>query len=240
VAEAANLITKLLPKMFQQLLPLPVEMMTSLEGRIAFSYEELPVILLMALWSVGRGTECIAGRLGDGTMEMLLAQPVRRVAIVASHSGVSLVGVMVVAGCSWVAVYLALGVIEFEVPAPAATYLPAMANLLALGVCLLGISTLASALTASRGRAVGIVIGFYIAELTCKIVALMLNKHDWLHKLTFLSAYEPTFLTVGLHTNPDQYWPLFWQYNGALAAIGLVAWSIATTIFCHRDVPAPV
>ena len=35
-------------------------------GASAFSYEELPVILLMGLWTVTRGSDCLAGRVGSG------------------------------------------------------------------------------------------------------------------------------------------------------------------------------
>ena len=62
----------------------------------------------------------------------------------------------------------------------------------------------------------------------------------WLKKLSFLAAYEPTQLTIGLQQEPAETWPIFWQYNGLLIGLGLAALAIAATIFCHRDVPAPL
>ena len=62
----------------------------------------------------------------------------------------------------------------------------------------------------------------------------------WLKKLSFLSAYEPTILTIGLHSEPEAHWAMFWQYNGLLLGLGALALIVATTIFCNRDVPAPL
>ncbi|HCK40321.1 MAG TPA: hypothetical protein DHW22_01675, partial [Planctomycetaceae bacterium] len=64
-AEAVGLFNKMLPDFFHKLLPVPIDMIATLEGRVVMGYEELPVGLLMALWTVTRGTECLAGRLWD-------------------------------------------------------------------------------------------------------------------------------------------------------------------------------
>jgi len=238
--QATVLFTKMMPDFIKKLLPVPFEVIATLEGRITFGYEELPVGLLMALWTVTRGSECLAGRLGDGTMEMLLAQPVRRLTLVTSHVGVTLLGVALISLSAWSATALGILTIDFKEPTSAATYFPATANLFSVGIFMAGAATLASALARTRAQAVAIFVAFYVIEITCKIIGLMSSQMVWLKKLTFLSAYEPTILTIGLHNEPAEHWPLFWQYNGLLVGLGLAAIALAATIFCHRDVPAPL
>jgi len=234
------MFAKVIPEFIQKMLPVPIEVIATIEGRISFSYEELPVALLVALWTVTRGSECLAGRLGDGTMEMLLSQPVRRLTIVTSHVAVTLLGVGFISLMAWLATALGIATIEFGESTSATTYLPAAANLFSLGVFMTGAATLASALGRSRAEAVAIFVAFYVIEFTCKILGLLASSVSWLTKLTFLSAYEPTLLTIGLHKEPAEHWLLFWQYNGLLLSLGIVTIALSATIFCHRDVPAPL
>jgi len=238
--EAIGMFTKVIPEFIQKMLPVPIEVIATIEGRITFSYEELPVGLLVALWTVTRGSECLAGRLGDGTMEMLLSQPVRRLTLVTSHVAATLLGVGLISLVAWAATAVGIATIDFDEPSSAKTYLPALANLLSVGVFMAGTATLASALGRSRAQAVAIFVAFYVIEITCKILGLLASKMAWLKKLSFLSAYEPTLITIGIQNEPAAYWPLFWQYNGLLIGLGAAAIAVAATIFCHRDVPAPL
>jgi ABC-type transport system involved in multi-copper enzyme maturation permease subunit len=238
--EAIGMFAKVIPPFIQKMLPVPIEVIATIEGRITFSYEELPVGLLIALWTVTRGSECLAGRLGDGTMEMLLSQPVRRLTLVTSHVSVTLFGLGLISLAAWLATAVGIATIDFDEPTSAQIYLPALANLLSVGVFMAGAATLASALARSRTHAVALFVAFYVVEITCKILGLLASKMAWLKKLSFLAAYEPTQLTVGLQQDPTATWPLFWQYNGLLIGLGMVALAIAATIFCHRDVPAPL
>ena len=238
--DATPFIAEMLPEFIKRLLPVPLETLTTPEGRISFGFEELPTLLIMALWTVARGTECLAGRLGDGTMEMLMAQPVRRISVVLSHTSVTLLGVIVLTLLAWIGTVMGATTAGFHEAAPLATYLPATLNFFCLGIFFLGSSTLLSAMVRSRGQAVGLFVGLFVVQLVCKIFGLTLPAQGWLMKITFLSAYEPTLLTVGLQSDPGLYWPLFWQYNSVLAGLGVLAALIATTIFCQRDLPAPL
>ena len=239
-AEAANMFTKIMPDFFERLLPVPIDTLVSVEGRVAFGFEELPALLLLALWTVARGTECLAGRLGDGTMEMLLAQPVRRLTLITSHTSVTLFGTALVTLAAWLGTAAGIATLDFNEPTHAVTYLTAASNYFSLGIFLIGAATLASAVARSRAQAVGIFVAFYVVEFTCKIFSLMMPERPWLKQLTFLTAYDPTFLTVGVEKEPAEHWPLLWQCNGILLALGLLGLAISATIFCRRDVPAPI
>jgi ABC-2 type transport system permease protein len=227
-------------QIFQNLLPVPIEDLAAPLGRVAFSFEEFGLVLLMGLWGITRGSDCIAGRLGAGTMEMLLAQPIRRVTLVTSHTLVSLVGVVVITAASWLGVRLGLAVSKFEEPPHWTEVAPAVVNFVGLGVFIVGAATLISALVRTRGTAVGLVIGFYVVEMTFVVVGRISQQFEWMKWLTILTAYEPTLLTLGLARDPAQFEPLFWQYNACLFGLGALLLMMSAAIFCHRDVPAPL
>jgi len=227
-------------QIFQGLLPVPIEDLASPLGRVAFSYEEFGLIMLLGLWTVTRGSECIAGRTGAGTMEMLLAQPIRRLTLVTSHTLVTLLGLVIITIASWYGIALGLMFGEFEDPPAWTQIAPAVLNFLALGLFVTGAATFVSALVRTRTHAVGLVIGFYVVEVTFMIVARLSNRFEWMKWLTILTAYEPTLITLGLARKPDVYWPLFWQYNAWLCGLGGLLLVFSAAIFCHRDVPAPL
>ncbi|MBA4105447.1 MAG: hypothetical protein C0485_06785 [Pirellula sp.] len=227
-------------QIFQGLLPVPIEDLASPLGRVAFSFEELGLLMLLGLWTVTRATDCLAGRIGAGTMEMLLAQPVRRLTLVTTHTAVTLGGVLAMGAASWLGVKFGLQFSKFE-EAPEWTKLaPAAVNFVCLGVFITGAATLVAALVRTRSQAVGMVIAFYVVELMLMIIGRLNDRFAWMNRLTILSVYEPTLLTIGLNRDPSVYWPLFWQYNATLLGLGVAALALAATIFCRRDVPAPL
>lgn len=225
---------------FSKLLPVPIEELASPLGRAAFSFEEGPVILLLGLWAVTRGSDCLAGRLASGTMEMLLAQPLRRITLVTSHTAVTLVGVLLLGAACFAGLAVGLATSEFDPTPPLRALIPGVINYLALGAFLAGGSTFASAVSRTRAQAVAAVMGFYVVELAFMILGRLSPSAAWLANLTILSAYEPTKLTLELSRNPAAHWPMFWQHNGVLFGLGALLWAVAATIFCRRDVPAPL
>jgi ABC-type transport system involved in multi-copper enzyme maturation permease subunit len=227
-------------KFVEDLLPVSIEELASPLGRAAFSFEEGPVIVLMALWTVTRGSECLAGRIGAGTMEMLLAQPLRRITLVVSHTLVTLGGIVAIGAAGWMGLAMGLSISEFDPPPPASRLAPGVVQYIGLGVFYTGAATIASALARTRSQAVAVVIGFYVVELALMIIGRLSPSAAWLEWLTILSAYEPTFLTLGLNRDAATHWPLFWQYNAWLFGLGAAGLALAAAFFCHRDVPAPL
>ena len=130
---------------------------------------------------------------------------------------------------------------------------PGAINLLSLGICLAGISTLVSACDRYRWRTIGIVSAFFVSQMIFKIVAVAIDGMDWLVNFTILAAYEPQrFISIAAN-EPAQTWALQLVdshgkvldlgplgYNLILLGIGLVAYLVAGVIFHRRDLPAPL
>jgi ABC-2 type transport system permease protein len=238
----------------------------------------------MSLWAISRGSDCISGEIGRGTMEMLLAQPVGRIQVLWSASAITIVGTALLALASWLGVYVGIQTTLVEEPAPAATvtipwfglelpnplakketqlvamrdrveaawFAPAAFNLFSLGIFGAGLSTLLSACDRYRWRTIGIVVGFYLVEMTLKIVGRAAEHLAWLGRWTFLTAYEPErFVSVAVK-DPELAWAVWmrnaqgvWElgplgYNLILLGLGFAAFAGATVVFRLRDLPAPL
>jgi ABC-2 type transport system permease protein len=269
---------------FERFFPVPFEQLFTYAGRIALTYDEPIVIVCMSLWAIARGSDCISGEIGRGTMEMLLAQPVSRIQVLWSQSAVTIVGTALLAIASWLGVYVGIQTTMVEEPAPtttltvpwfgielpnplakdemqrvpmrdrveAAWFVPAAFNLFSLGVFGAGLSTLLSACDRYRWRTIGIVVSFYIVEMTLKIVGRAAEHLAWLGRWTFFTAYEPErFVSVAVKDSqlawaiwvrdPQGLWELGpLGYNFILLGIGLAAFAGATVAFRVRDLPAPL
>jgi ABC-type transport system involved in multi-copper enzyme maturation permease subunit len=224
----------------EQFLPVSVEELASPLGRVAFSYEEFATVVIMAMWCIARGSDCLAGRVGAGTMEMLLAQPLRRLSVVVSHTAVTLAGVAAIALAAWAGVALGLTLSAFDEPPAWSKFGPATFSYVGLGVFITGAATLTSALARTRAQAVGIVVGVYVVEIIFMIVGRTSQRFGWLSWLSILTAYEPTMLTLRLEGGSDAAWTMYGQYNGCLFGLGALLLALAAAIFCRRDVPAPL
>jgi ABC-2 type transport system permease protein len=101
---------------FERFVPVPFEQLFTYPGRLALTYDELIVVMCVVIWAIARGSDVVAGELGRGTMEMLLAQPVSRVRILVTQSAVTVVGIAILATASWLGLYVGIQVTSVEEP----------------------------------------------------------------------------------------------------------------------------
>jgi ABC-2 type transport system permease protein len=132
-------------------------------------------------------------------------------------------------------------------------FLPASANLFALGAMMAGFTTLMSSWDRYRWRTIGIVTGILVAQLLLKVAGLAVERWHWLIYLSVLSAYEPEVHVRMASTTPDAYWTLFsadaqgnWTGFAPLAhdllllGVGTASYLAAALVFTRRDLPAPL
>jgi ABC-2 type transport system permease protein len=223
----------------QGLLPVPIESMATPTGMIAVAYAHPIVLFTMTVWAIARGSDAVSGEVDRGTMEFLLAQPIRRWSVVAVAGVVTSAGAVLLGGVCWLGTWLGIYLVKSE--ARASSFLLPAANLAALAVFLGGLATLVSSFQRYRWRAIGWMGGIYAVELILKVAAQMLQSSgeetaylgDWLLLTTFFAAYEPERFV--------QWQPaLALQFNGLLLAMAAAAYVGAGIVFCRRDLPAPL
>ncbi len=96
--------------------PVPFEHLVTYTGRVAMAYDEPILLLCVFLWVIARGSDCVSGEIGRGTMEMLLAQPVSRIQVLWSQATVTLAGLALLALTSWLGLYLGVHTNTIEEP----------------------------------------------------------------------------------------------------------------------------
>lgn len=111
-------IARNLPELVQRLSPVPLERLVSYPGLIGFTYEEPIVYLIMAVWTVSRGSDSVSGEISRGTMELLLAQPIGRVRYLMIHTFVTVVGIIILAVAAHVGTRVGVETARIKVPAP--------------------------------------------------------------------------------------------------------------------------
>src|SRR5688572_17770573 len=73
-----GMLLNLVPAEWERLSGVPFKDVATPAGRIALAYVHPVILFTMVVWSIARGSDIVAGELDRGTMEILLAQPVRR------------------------------------------------------------------------------------------------------------------------------------------------------------------
>ncbi len=241
-------ILRLRPAFVEKLSPVPWDELASTLGRLAAGYNEAIVVLILTAWSIGRGSDAVAGEVGRGSMEMLLAQPVRRITVLAAQATMTLLGAVALAAAAWAGTMLGVATVKLEDPIDGAVFAPAVLNLLALAVFLAGMSTLASALSRYRGRVIGFMCAVYVFATVARIISRVNDYWTWLKYLSFFTAFEPTLVVL----REDRAWCFFLRdaqegfllgglgYSGLLVGLGALGYLLAAIVFCHRDLPAPL
>lgn len=103
---------------YERFSPVPFEQLFTYAGRIALTYDEPIVVVCVTLWAIARGSDCISGEIGRGTMEMLLGQPIRRVQVLWSQASVTIAGIAILALTSWLGLYTGIMTNSIQEPAP--------------------------------------------------------------------------------------------------------------------------
>jgi ABC-2 type transport system permease protein len=199
------------------------------------AYIDPLVIFTATIWGIARGSDAVSGEIGRGTMELLLAQPVRRVTVLATQASVTIAGAALLAACCWLGTWMGLVTVGIQ-GVSSRVFVPGAANLFALTVFLAGVTTLFSSWETYRSRTIGLAGALFMISLIIKVVARMAPQLDWLLYFTFLAAYEPQVMIV----RPDEAWAISLRYDGVLIGLGAVGYIGAAVIFCRRDLPAPV
>lgn len=225
-----------LPKEFQKVSPIPMADIATPAGRVGLSYVDPVAIIAATAWGIARGSDAVSGPLGRGTLEMLLAQPVRRTSVLFVQAAVTTLGAAMIGLYSWTGTAVGLATVDLKADISPLLYVPAAANLAALAFFMAGVTTMLSSFDRYRWRSIGISAGFYVISLIFKLVARMATGWERLIYASFLGAFEPLLFI----NDAENGWRFALQYNGVLVGLGITAYTVAAMVFCKRDLPAPI
>ena len=107
-------ILELLPQDWRRFSPVDFEWLISYLGRTALTLDEPKIMLLIAAWTIVRGSDVVSGELNRGTMEMVLAQPISRVRVFLQHAILTTFGLVMLVALVWLAMSIAVWTTPFE------------------------------------------------------------------------------------------------------------------------------
>ncbi len=231
-----NVLLQAIPKDWQRLSGVPFSEVATHAGRVALAFVDPVIVLAATVWGITRGSDAVSGQLERGTLERVLAQPVHRRAVwitqAAATSAAALLLCCVLAAAVWGAVSMG----PWAGKVDPSRFLPPVANVFGLMVCMAGITACVSAFDSYRWRTIGILAGFYVVSLLAKLIGRLSGVLGWVGYLSVFNAYEPQRL-VG---DAAESWRLLAEYDAILLGVGVLAYVVGGVAFCRRDLPAPL
>lgn len=231
-----DVLLKVIPDDWQKLSGVPISEVATYAGRVALAFVDPVVVLAATVWGITRGSDAVSGPLERGTMEMLLAAPVRRSAVFLTQALATTAAAAVLAGVLLAGVWSAVALGPWAGKVEPWRFVPAAGNVFGLMVCMAGIAACVSAVDSYRWRTVGVMCGFYVTALLAKLVGRLSDGLAWVGYLSAFNAYEPQRLVGG---GPES-WALLVRYDAVLLGIGLAAYLLGAWLFSRRDLPAPL
>jgi ABC-2 type transport system permease protein len=229
-------VLKHMPEYWKRLLPVSVESVSTYTGRVAIGYDHPVVVFGIAFWAIARASDAVSGPLGRGTMEIVLAQPVRRTTVLAINAAMTTLGSAAIAAANWLGTFTGLVIFRKMHEIPALPYAGCALNLFAYAFFLAGFTTLLSACDRYRSRTIGLAVGFYIGSLVLKVVGRVSPSYHALLYCSFLAAFEPQrFVDPQFNTAA-----IMLRYDLPLALAGVLCYLVAGIVFSRRDLPAPL
>ena len=231
----SNFLLNALPRDWERISGVPFKDVATPAGRIGLAYVDPVILFALVVWSIARGSDIVAGEIGRGTMELLLAQPVRRLSVYLSQAAVTTVGCVVLAMALWLGTCAGIATVKLPGEVPMSYFIAPAINLFGMAYFLAGFTSMLSAFGSYRWRIIGLAGGFYIVSVILKIIGRMATGWEWVAYSSFLTTLEPQAF-VG---DPSDASSLLLQYSSILLGMGLLFYAVGAAMFCRRDLPAP-
>lgn len=197
---------------------------TNFNSYINIEFLGLMMVIIVGVFVFTFARSVTAGEMKDGTLELLITQPIQRWGVVATKSAVMLGGIVVLMVTIVLSIF-AFGSM-FDVGVSYSGFASFLPLAIALFLCIGGYSVLLEVIVPRGGimAAVGLTIGLYLMNFIAETV----NSIRWIRYLSIFHYYDPAkVLSKG--TVP-------WLDILVLAGVGLASIVAAAYIFQHRDI----
>jgi ABC-2 type transport system permease protein len=210
---------------------------------ISISYVHPLTMFILCTWAIGRASGAIAGEIDKGTMELLLAQPIRRSQVVLAHLCVDVVTIPVLCLSMWAGTWLGVWIVGFLTNAKELLVVnpwafgPALVNIFLLELAISGLTMWLSAAGRFRWRVLGVAVIVALLQFLINLIGQLWEPAAPLRPLTVFYYYQPQPIILNADWYQDS---AVWLHLGVLAIAAIVGYGMAFWTFCRRDLPAPL
>jgi ABC-2 type transport system permease protein len=214
------------------------------EDMFSISYVHPLVLSILCLLAIGRAANAIAGEIDRGTMELLLAQPIRRTQVILAHLVVDAIVFPGLCLVLWTGTYCGTSWMGLQdAPRPSLRvdpfhFLPGLLSMLGLLFAVSGMTMWISSLGRSRARVWGWGVSLILAMFLINVLGqVWVDQLGWMRQLTIFYYYQPQLMILqeNWYRNLASLQPLL-----VLGGIGVTGYFLAWATFCRRDLPAPL
>jgi ABC-2 type transport system permease protein len=198
--------------------------LTSPEGYLNSQVFFLMFPLLFLGFAIAQGSGAIAGEEENGTLDMLMSNPIERWRVVIEKFGALVVTVLAIAAVTWLGLAGGAAAVAMDI-----SYVKMAEATLAAALLGIAFGALALALGSATGRkamsigiAAGVGVAGYFINALAPVVEV-LEPFRWVSPFHYYSTADP--LTNGLHLG----------HAGVLVALTTVLLAVAIVTFDRRD-----
>jgi ABC-2 type transport system permease protein len=210
---------------------------------ISIGYVHPLTMFILSTWAIGRASGTIAGEIDRGTMELLLAQPIRRAEVVLAHLLVDIITVPALCLSMWAGTCLGVTLVGFVGNTKEAlavdpwTFGPGLANVALLVFAISGLTMWLSAAGRFRWRVLGVAVVVALLQFLVNLIGQLWEPAERLRPFTVYYYYQPQqmFLEADWCQQGD-----VWLRMSVLAAVAIAGYAMAFWTFSRRDLPAPL
>ncbi len=210
---------------------------------VSMSYVHPLTQTIICIWAIGRASGAIAGEIDRGTMELLLAQPIRRSRIVLAHLIVDAVTIPVICLSMWAGTCIGAHLVGFttatepRLQVQLARFGPALINVGLLIFATSGITMAVSAMGRFRGKVMGIAVLLALVQFLVNVIGQLWTPLEPLRRFTVFYYYQPQ--PIILQADWAEH-GVIWGRLAVLTGVGGIGYLTAWWTFCRRDLPAPL
>lgn len=202
------------------------------------------ILIILSIWAIGRSSAAIAGEIDRGTMELLLAQPIRRSQVILAHLLVELTTIPLICLAMWSGNWLGTWLvglqgeqIEVQFRVDPFRFLPGLWSVALFVLAISGYTLLLSAAGRFRSKVLGLAIVITLVQFLINVIGQLWNAMKWMRPYTVFYHYQPQPMILDDHWMSDMD---IWLHLGVLLGVGVAGYLLAWWTFCKRDLPAPL
>ncbi len=197
----------------------------SAAGMIGFSYAHPFAVLLMSAWAVRVPCGALAGEIGTGTMDLIAARPLPRVALAGTALAALLLGLAIIVAAGWAGT--SIGLWTQPIQGIVATHFLRVAVAQWLLFAAFGsVALLLSSLARAGGTAMAWATALIAGSFALDYVARAWEPIRFLRPLSLFARFSPQQITAA---------GLAWSDAAVLLGVCIVAAGGALIVFSRRD-----